>query len=177
VTGLQHEIVSETAPVDRNRSAPVRWLAGGLVVALIALVGLGTWAYLDHRGSSEERAAMAAVTAFMDAKNTHDPAAIAAATTADVVDTGIVNGRINEGPYQGTYYTDWFTTELGPTFHMVSVGAATMSGVDEIAVPTRVTIPGAGNYDKTGVAVYRVREVNGTLKVAEIVWLPWSSTK
>lgn len=143
-------------------------------MALVALMGLGVWAFLDHRGTAKEQAAMTAVTAFMDAKNTGDPAAVAAATTPDVVFSGLVNGAVNEGPMTGTDYTDNFTRLLGPTFHMVAVGPATMSGGDVVAVPTHVTIPGFGNYDKTGIAVYRVRDVNGTLKLSEIVWPPWS---
>jgi len=173
VTDVQHQSIPQTAPVEHHRSALVWWLAGGLAVSLLAVIGLGAWVYADHRGSSEQQAAMTAVTAFMDARNAHDPAAVAAATTSDIVFSGIVAGTISEGPYAGTQFTKWFTDQMGPTFHIDAVSPGVMSGTDEIAVPTHITASDAG-VDLTGIAVYRVTEVNGTMKVSEIVWLPKS---
>lgn len=165
---------ADTTTQAHERSSLVWWLAGALVVAVLALAGLGLWAYLDHKSSADQQAAMTAVTAFMAAKNASDPDAVQAATTSDVIDTGLVNGAINEGPMSGTAFTRRFTRTLGPGFHMTRVGPATMAGDHVIAVPTRVTLPKMDNYDKTGIAVYRVEDVNGTPKIAEVIWLPWS---
>lgn len=161
-------------PAGHARSPLVGWLAGALVVAVLAVAGLGLWVFLDHRSSADQQAAMTAVTAFMAAKNASDPDAVQAATTSDVVETGLVDGALVEGPMSGTAFTRRFTLTLGPGFHMTKVGPATMAGDDVIAVPTRVTLPKMDGYDKTGIAVYRVEDVDGTAKIAEIVWLPWS---
>lgn len=145
-----------------------------LVVALVAIVGLGLWVLLDHRQSSAEQSAMAAVTAFMDAKNQHDPAAVAAATTDDVTMSGLATtGLVDEGPFRGTEFTTAFTNTMGPTFHMEAIGPGAMVGTDLIAVPTRVQVT-SGGYDRDGIAVYRVQDVDGTMKVSRIAWLAWS---
>ncbi|HEY5136564.1 MAG TPA: nuclear transport factor 2 family protein [Candidatus Nanopelagicales bacterium] len=173
MTDLHDQQTRGTAPVEHRRSALVWWLAGALAVALLAVIGLGAWTYAQHRGSSEQQAAMTAVTAFMDARNAHDPAAVAAATTSTIVFSGMVGGTITEGPYAGTQFTKSFTEQMGRTFHIEAVSPGVVSGTDEIAVPTHITA-GDGGVDLTGIAVYRVTDVNGITKVSEIVWIPKS---
>jgi hypothetical protein len=49
VTDLQHEIVPDHAPREHHpQSTLTWWLAGSLVLALLAVVGLGAWVYSDH---------------------------------------------------------------------------------------------------------------------------------
>lgn len=52
MTDLQHETVRETTPAEQHRSALTWWLAGALVVALAAVVGLGAWTWYDHSQTS-----------------------------------------------------------------------------------------------------------------------------
>jgi len=63
VTDLQHGIVPQTTPVEHRRSTVNAWLVGGLVLALVALVGLGVWAYNDHNQTPSNPAAAPTATA------------------------------------------------------------------------------------------------------------------
>jgi len=92
MTDLQHEVVPETPPLEHHRSALVWWLAGGLAVALLAVVGLGAWVYADHHRTTPEPSPTepsAEVVALLDqriaAMNRGDGAAAAALYAKDAV--------------------------------------------------------------------------------------------
>jgi len=59
VTDTQHRQITETAPVEHGRSVLVWWLAGGLAVALLAVIGLGAWVYIDHHEAATTPSAVA----------------------------------------------------------------------------------------------------------------------
>ena len=49
MTDLQHEIGPDHASMEHHpHSTLTWWLAGGLLLALLAVVGLGVWVYSDH---------------------------------------------------------------------------------------------------------------------------------
>jgi hypothetical protein len=58
VTDLQHTNVPDAAPVEQHRSTVNRWLAGGLVVALLAAIALGAWVYNDHHETAATPSAL-----------------------------------------------------------------------------------------------------------------------
>lgn len=92
VTDLQHDVIRKTAPVEHHRSVLVWWLAGGLIVSLLAVIGLGVWVYVEiHHQTSQASPTQpsAEVVALLDqriaAMNAGDGAAAAALYAEDAV--------------------------------------------------------------------------------------------
>lgn len=170
MTDLQHEPVVQPEPTGPT-SRTTWWLAAALALAVAALVALGTWVYLDHRASADEQAAWSAVTAFYDANNAHDAAAMKAAVTDGFVWSGILGGNVADGPDDIDAYIDRVTKTVGPNFHIETTGPAVMQGPGEIAVPSRITAPDLA-MDSTGITVMRLARADGQLKVSEVYWLP-----
>jgi hypothetical protein len=176
VTDLQHETLPETVPAEHHRSALVWWLAGGLAVALLAVIGLGAWVYYDHNQTtttgltSTQAAAVAAVDAHMAAMNANDPAAIANTATSDVVWTTVFGGKVMDGPYVGKDYLALMAS-AAPTFSIQKLGDPAVGGDSVVAVPTYFSANKLG-ASGTGVTVFTVRAEGGQLKVAEITVYP-----
>ena len=169
-TDVQHEIAPETAPVVHHRSTLNWWLAGGLVVALLAVIGLGAWVYNDHHQTTTgltttQAAAVAAVDASLAAQNANDCTALANSLTSDATWMAVGGGAIGVGPIVGRQaYVDMIKSEGGATFTKLADPVVASDTV--VAVPMNVSISGAG------VCVFTVRNDGGTVKVSEMVWIP-----
>jgi len=170
VTDLRHAMVPETAPVEHHRSTLNWWLAGGLVVALLAVIGLGGWVYYDHHQTTTgltatQAAAVAAVNANVAAHNADDYAAMANSMTSDFSWTAVGGGAITAGPINGRQaYLDMIKSYGGA--HMTTLADPVVASDTVVAVPMTVSIGG------TGVLVVTVRNDGGTVKVSEMVWVP-----
>lgn len=175
MTDLQHDMVPETAPVEHHRSALVWWLAGGLAVALLAVIGLGAWVYTDHHQTTSQQNAVAAVTAFTDAINAHDITAVTAAQTADAAWVSIAGGQVVDGPYLSdalvTQERDWMSSGLD----LATLGTPLVSNDTQVVVATHATFssePGAGGG---GSITYTLRDDGSGLKVASATFVVNSS--
>lgn len=168
------EVVS-SSPVERHRSALTWWLIGGLALALVVVAGLGSWLYTDHHQTESERAAMTAVTAYLDAANANDRPALNAATTDDVVWTAFGLGAVGSGPYVGQAYLD-FQTGWG-SFTLEPTGDPLISGDQQVAQVLTLNLVDASGLirvtDQVGVTVFRLADEGGRLKVSEIIWMPY----
>lgn len=151
-----------------------RWLAGGLVVALLAVIGLGAWIFYDrnHSGlTTAQTAAVAAVNANLAAHNADDWAGIANTMTPDVVWTAVAAGKITDGPLVGQAYVGLVQSMGG--VHFTTLGDPVVAGDTVVAVPVSLSGGAAG----TGMAVFTVRDDGGQVKVAEMVYLTEPSSR
>jgi ketosteroid isomerase-like protein len=176
VTDLQHEIVPETAPAVHHRSKLNWWLAGGLVVALLAVIGLGAWVYHDHNQTpttptltSTQAAGVAVVKANIAALNAADYTALANTMTSDVVWMTVGGGKVLAGPRTGSQAYVAFV-KSNPT-QFTTLGDPIVAGDSMVAVP--VSVAGGG----TGMWVCTVRNVDGSMKVSEMLWVPEPSAR
>jgi ketosteroid isomerase-like protein len=175
VTDLQHDVVPETAPVEHHRSALVWWLAGGLAVALLAVIGLGAWVYTDHHQTTSQQNAVAAVTAFTDAINAHDVTAVTAAQTADATWVSIAGGQVVDGPYLSdalvTQEKDWMSSGL----NLATLGTPLVSNDTQVVVATHATFSSEPAAGGGGSITYTLRDDGSGLKVASVTFVMNSS--
>ena len=175
MTDIQHRQIPDTAPVEHRRSALVWWLAGGLAVALLAVIGLGAWVYNDHHQTASQQNAVAAVTAYINAVNANDMTAVKAAQTSGNSWMSLANGSIVDGPYTAaalvTQETDWLSSGL----NLATVGTPLVSSDSQVVVQTHATFrtdPSAGG---TGAITYTLRDEGSGLKVSDVVFVVTSS--
>jgi ketosteroid isomerase-like protein len=174
VTDLQHEFVPETAPVEHHRSTLNRWLAGGLVVALLAAIGLGAWVFYDHNHTdltSTQTAAVAVVNANLAAHNADDWTALTNTMTSDAVWMAVAAGKITDGPLGVEEYVGMIKSMGG--VHFTTLGEPTVAGDTVVAVPVSLSAGATG----TGMAVFTVRNDGGQVKVSEMVYLTEPSSR
>lgn len=177
VTDMRHEEITVHEAPPRQRSTLVWWLAGGLVVALAALIGLGAWGYATYAMTAQEQAAVAVVQDHIDATNAADLAALDATMTSDMLWTSYTNGEVAAGPLKGQEYID-FVKSTVPTFVMEQLGPMTVSSdeftkITAVSVPMHVTISNIG-ADETGTSVFYVHVVDGTPQITQMTWLTLS---
>ena len=170
MTDLQHHVVPEAAPVEHHRSALVWWLAGGLALALLAVIGLGAWVYTDHHQSTAQRDAVAAVTAYTDAVNAHDMAAVKAAQTIDATWVSVAGGAVVDGPYAGQALVDQETSWISEGLTLETLGTPLVSSDQQVVVPTHATFsdPTAGGG---GAVTYTLEDQGHGLKVVSAVFV------
>ena len=120
--------------------------------------------------------AVTAVTAFIDAVNSHEILAVEAAQTPDNVWLSVTNGATIDGPYSGEVLVanverDWLYSEL----QLTPDGAPLVVSDSQVVVPThatfnptkamsRITLPPFGS----GAVTYTVRDDGSGLKVASV---------
>jgi hypothetical protein len=143
-----------------------RWLAAGLALALAAVAALGTWVYLDHRDtrSDEDRALVAAATAFVTASNAHDVGALMKTLTPTGRMVFLGPDGVVDGPYVGN--------ALG------SAAQGSMDGFHETLLADPVVLPQhrvemAVHVVRTGeerhdVLVFDLQRVDGLWKIAMV---------
>jgi hypothetical protein len=167
---LRYDVIEDSVPPGPDPKRVISWLAGGLVVALVAVVGLGAWVYSDHRQTTpglttSQVAAVAAVNASLAAQNANDYAALAKYLTKDVSWIGVGGGVIGDGPVVGRQaYVDMIKSAGGVKFTKLADPVVASDTV--VAVPLIVSVGGLG------VCVFTVRNDGGTVKVSEMVWIP-----
>ena len=82
------DVLEQGRAADQPPSRVQRWAhSAGLVVALVAallgLAGLGGWLYVDHHQTPSQQAATGVTTAWLDAMNARDLAALEQTTTGN----------------------------------------------------------------------------------------------
>jgi len=123
-----------------------------------------------------DAALRSAVTAFIDAVNSHEISAVEAAQTPDNAWLSVTNGVMISGPYSGEVLVayvepDWLYSEL----QLTTAGAPLVVSDSQVVVPThatfnpakalsRITIPPFGS----GAVTYTVRDDGSGLKVASV---------
>lgn len=138
-------------------------LSGALAVALATIAVLGTWLYLDHRDTRtvEEKAAIAAVMAYVDAANAHDIDGMLAnlAPAGKVVFLGAEG--VVDGPYAGETLAIAARATING-FHLEVIGEPVVLTPHRVSMELHMTRVGD---DRVDVHVYDLTEVDGALKV------------
>jgi len=175
VTDIQHQQIPETAPVEHRRTALVWLLAGGLAVALLAVIGLGAWVYNDHHQTASQQNAVAAVTAYINAVNGNDMTAVKAAQTPDNSWMTVVNGAVFDGPYQAealvTQEADWLSSGL----NLATIGTPLVFSDTQVVVQTHATFSTDPTRGGSGAVTYTLRNAGSGLKVSSAVFVVTSS--
>jgi hypothetical protein len=161
---LERPGAPEAATVAPARRRAPTGLIVALVIALLAAVTSTTLLFVDQYRTSAEREAIDLVMAYVDAMNGDDFAALQELTTDDVVWSAIADGTVEVGPLRGLTYLDF---QYGiPGFRIDVRGEATVLG-DQVSLPVQISVG-----DEEGFVVHTLREVDGELLIAEIVWMP-----
>ena len=175
MTDIQHRQIPDTAAVEHRRSALVWWLAGGLAVALLAVIGLGAWVYSDHHQTASQENAVAAVTAYIDALNGNDMTAVKAAQTSDNSWMTVANGSVVDGPYKAealvTQESDWLSEGL----NLATVGDPLVSSDSQVVVQTNATFRTDSSAGGSGAITYTLRDDGSGLRVSNVVFVATSS--
>lgn len=170
MSDLQHKQVPETAPGVNHTPALVAWLAAGLAVALIAVIGLGVWVYSDHHQNAAQQNAVAAVTAYVDAVNGNDMTAVLAAQTSDSSWMSVAEGSVVDGPYKAdalaSQERDWLSSGL----NLATVGTPLVAGDDQVVVQTHATFTQEPSAGGSGAITYTLRDDGSGLKVSSVVF-------
>ncbi|MGZ4594289.1 MAG: Rv0361 family membrane protein [Actinomycetes bacterium] len=174
--------LAEGSRRDPDLTVRMRGLMVALALAVLVVVGLAGFLYVEHHQTDEERAAQAAVTAYVDAMNNHDLSALQRATTEGGTWEAVGKGAIVTGPYAGQAYWRWVQSLFAQGFHLEVMSPAIVSGGTEVALSTRlrlagtftgIVLPHPREYlDEVGVTEFHLVREGGQLKVAEVVWMP-----
>jgi hypothetical protein len=171
---------SEYRTVDPNR-----WLVIALVLALVALAGLGGSLYVEHRPTVQERAAGQLVEDYYAALNRHDEAAVMTlmAPTGSHTGNGALGGDVL--PVSGRQLRTFLHQLLGSgAFAAELTGPAVVTPGPHgtvVSVPNRLSarLPDGRTVSVTGVSLLSLVTVDGRLRVDKHAWweqgsLGWS---
>jgi hypothetical protein len=152
-------------PPSRVQRSAHSW---GLVVALVAaLLGLGGWLYVDHHQTPSQQAATTVTAAWLNAMNARDLTALEQTTTGDWTwQSSGPHGQL--GPFTGQQLESLVQADFDVRFRIDPLGRPVVSDDTQVAVAALVT----GSPDSRGVLLFNLRENDGELKVAQVIWLP-----
>jgi hypothetical protein len=164
--GAQPDVVEVAGPRG------VRGLRWALAAAVVLLVALGGYIWLDHHRPASERAAVAAVTVYLKAWNAHDAPAVRAAmaprggfVAGDTFLRPIVNAPI--GPALDDLMDAVFAADL--TFE--TTAPMRMQDAQHVTVPQKLHYRVYGfDVVEEGVSLLTLIDIGGVPKVAEHMW-------
>lgn len=166
------DVLEQGRAADQPPSRVRRWVhSWGLVLALVAamlgLAGLGGWLYLDHHQTPSEQAAAAVATAWLDAMNAGDLAALEQTTTGSWTwQSSGPHGQL--GPFTGQQLESLIQADFNVRFRIEALDRPAVSDDTQVAVAALVT----GSTDSRGVLLFNLKESHGELKIAQVIWLP-----
>jgi hypothetical protein len=155
-------------PPSRVQRWTHRWGLGvALVAALLGLAGLGGWLYVDHHQTSSQQAAAAVTSAWLNAMNARDVAALEQTTTGDWTwQSSGPHGQL--GPFTGQQLESLIQADFDVRFRIDPLDHPVVSNRTQVAVAARVT----GSTDSSGVLLFNLKEDQGELKIVQVIWLP-----
>jgi hypothetical protein len=179
VTDLQDEVIEDSVRPKAKPQTVIRWLAGGLAIALLAVIGLAAWVYSDHhqtaaRLAGTQAAAVASVEAYIKVMNSIPTGFVPMVRrgTLDFRFTEIrPGGSVHDPMTEPAFLLLLRGDGMSPPSSVHEVGQPVVTGEAVISVPLQITSTDpllAG----TGTAVFVVRDEAGQLKVWQIVWIP-----
>lgn len=154
-------------------------LIAALAIAAVALLSLGAWLVVDAQqpptepqpvSAEQQRAIWKVLNAHRDALNlgSHDSDAEDAILATLTDDFTTMDAAGNVGLDRDDYA--WIEAGEYPTRRLSWAGAPVFYGDLKVAVPARRESGRSGSSAAEGTYVFTLREVDGQLKIATIVW-------